>query len=213
MTKNNPMCGLLTLTYFKTRSKILGGIIYSLVLGAAFLLSDIEMLKGMFVMSCMIYLPLQALVGMSENEGKWERFQVSLPIKRGYLLKAQFASLVFTVLIGAIILTVGIGASTVLHEMWFNDGFTSALLSSLHSYGLAFMAIGLCYLLSFIVGNFAAWMIAMLVPTIVQFTLTPIAEWLDIPIYALSAAALVCSILIFIASYFAMKKLFKTYDF
>ena len=213
MTANNPMRGLITLTYFKTRGKFLGAIIYSLILGIAFLGGEMETLKSMFVMASMIYLPLQVLVGMSENEGRWERFQVSLPIKRSYLLNAQYLSLIFAGLVGGIILTVGIGISTVMHEEWFNNGFASAILSSLHSYGLAFLAIGLCYMLSFAVGNFAAWIIAMLVPTILQFALPDIAERVGVSIYTLSASVFIGSVVIFIVSYFIMKTMYGKYDF
>jgi len=213
MTTNNPMRGLLTLTYFKTKTKVLGGVIYALVLGLAFWGSEIEMVKGMFVMSCVIYLPLQVLVGMSENEGKWERFQVSLPIKRSYLLKSQYLSLILVSILGGILLTAGIGMSTIVHDTWFNNGFASAIMSSMHSYGLAFLAIGLCYMLAFVVGNFAAWIIAMLVPTILQFTLVNIAESLGISTYFLSAMTFVGSVIIFIISYFIMKKVYGSYDF
>ena len=213
MVANNPMRGLIMLTYFKTRGKVWGAIIYSLVLGIAFLVGETEMLKNMFIMASMVYLPLQVLVGMSENEGRWERFQVSLPIKRSYLLNAQYLSLIFAGLAGGIILTAGIGISAAIHEQWLNNGFASAILSSLHSYGLAFMAIGLCYMLSFVVGNFAAWIIAMLAPTILQFTLPDIAERMGVSIYILSASVFISSAAIFIISYFIMKTVYGKYDF
>jgi len=214
MVTSNPMRGLITLSYFKIKSKVLGGIIYALILGVAFLGSEIEIIKGMFVMASMISLPLQVLVGISgENEGKWERFQVSLPIKRSYLLNAQYLLLIFMAVLGGIILTVGIGISTVVHEGWFNYGFVSAMRSSVHLYGLAFMAIGLCFLLSFVVGDFAAWIIAMFIPTVFAFILPNVAYRLDISVYTLSVSVFAASVVFFIASYFAMKAVYEKFDF
>jgi len=213
MATSNPMRGLVTLTWFKTRSKVLGGLAYSIILGVLFLGSELEMIRMMFFMACMIYIPLQVLAGMSENEGKWERFQVSLPIKRSYLLKAQYLSIVFATVLGAIVLTIGIGISTATHYEWFNYGFASAMFSSLHIYGAAFLAIGLCFSLSFIVGNFAAWIIGGLVPTIMQVIVPIIAERANISVYILSASVFAGSIIIFIASYFIMKMVYEKFDF
>jgi len=213
MATNNPMRSLLILTWFKTRSKVLGGFAYIIILGILYLGSEIEMIQMMFFMACMIYLPLQVLAGMSENEGRWERFQVSLPIKRSYLLKAQYLSVVFAAICGGIILTIGIGISTAMHEQWFNYGFASAILSSSHIYGAAFLAIGLCFTLSLIIGGFAAWIIGMLVPTLVQVLVPIIAENVGISVYVLSASVFVGSIIIFIASYFIMKTVYEKVDF
>ena len=213
MTTNNPLRGLLTLTWFKTRSKVLGGFAYIIILGILYLGSEIEMIQMMFFMSCMIFLPLQVLAGLSENEGRWERFQVSLPIKRSYLLKAQYLSVVFAAICGGILLTVGIGISTAISELWFNYGFASAILSSLHIYGAAFLAIGLCYILSLFIGGFAAWILAMLTPTLTNVLVPIIAERIDISVYILSASTLIGSVVVFIASYFIMKKLMEKVDF
>ena len=213
MATNNPMRGLLTLTYFKTRGKIWGTIAYIFIMGVAFLIAEIEMLQNMFFMVCMSYLPLQVLAGMSENEGKWERFQVSLPIKRSYLLKAQYLSVVCAAVLGGIILTTGIGISTIVHDDWFNYGFASAILSSLHVYGMAFLAIGSCFLLSLVIGNFAAWIIALLTPTMMQVFIPIIADGWDISIYVLSASAFAGSVIVFVVSYFVMKKMYRTVDF
>ena len=213
MATNNPMRGLLTLTWFKTKSKILGGLAYSIVLGILFLGSEIEMIQLMFFMACMIYLPLQVLAGMSENEGRWERFQVSLPIRRTYLLKAQYLSVVFAAGLGGIILTLGIGISTAFNEQWFNYGFASAILSSTHIYGAAFLAIGVCFILSLVVGGFVAWLIAGLMSTLVQVLIPIIAERTGASIYILSASFFVGSVVIFIASYFIMKTVYMKYDF
>ena len=213
MTANNPMRGLLTLTYFKTRGKIWGTVIYALVMGGLYFVIGGEWTYNLFVVVCMIYLPLQAIAGMSENEGRWERFQISLPIKRKHLLKTQYLSLVFVVVLGGVILTASIGLSTVIHEELFNYGFISAVLSSLYKYGMAFLAIGLCFTLSIVVGNFAAWIIAMLAPTILQFTLPDIAERVGVSIYTLSASVFIGSVVIFIVSYFIMKTVYGKYDF
>ena len=213
MTTNNPMGGLLTLTWFKTRNKIFGGLLYAIILGILFLGSELEMIRMMFFMACMIYIPLQVISGMSENEGRWERFQVSLPIKRRYLLKVQYLSLVFASILGGIVLTIGIGISTAMHEQWFNYGFGSAMLHSLHIYGAAFLAIGLCFTLSIIIGNFAAWIVAGLVPTLSQVLVPIVAENLGISVYILSTSAFVGSVVIFVVSYFIMKKVYEKCDF
>ncbi|MCL2388512.1 MAG: ABC-2 transporter permease [Defluviitaleaceae bacterium] len=213
MTTNNPMRGLLTLTWFKTRSKVLGALAYALVLGVIYLASEIEMIQMMFFMACMIYFPLQVLAGMSENEGRWERFQVSLPIKRSYLLKAQYLSVTIAAVFGGIILTIGIGISTAINEQWFNYGFASAILSSLHLYGTAFLAIGLCFILSLFIGNFAAWIIGLLAPTLVQVLVPIIAERAGISVYVLSPSVFVGSVVIFVASYFIMKTIYEKVDF
>jgi len=213
MTTSNPIRGLLTLTWFKTKGKIFGALVYILILGILYLGSEIEMIQMMFFMACMIYLPLQVLAGMSENEGKWERFQVSLPIKRSYLLNAQYLSVVFMAIVGGIILTIGIGISTAMHEQWFNYGFASAILSSSHIYGAAFLAIGLCFTLSLVVGGFAAWIIGMLVPTLVQVLVPIIAERVGISVYVLSVSVFAGSVVIFIASYYIMKTMYDKADF
>jgi len=213
MTTSNPMRGLLTLTYFKTRGKILGVCAYSAIFGIVFVLSDIEFIQMFFFMSCSVYLPLQAIAGMAENEGRWERFQVSLPIKRGFLLKAQYLSLVFTSVLGGVILTAGIGASTIISDEWFNYGFASAILSNVHLFGMAFLAIGLCFLLSLVVGNFIAWIVGGLVPALTQVLIPIIADNLDISVYILSSAVLAGSVAVFVISYFVMKMAMEKADF
>lgn len=213
MRTNNPTRGLLTLTYFKTRDKIWGTVMYALIMGVVYFIIGGEWTYNLFVAVCMIYLPLQVIAGMSENEGRWERFQISLPIKRKHLLKTQYLSLVYVAVLGGIILTASIGLSTVLHEALFNDGFVSALISSLYKYGMGFLAIGLCFTLSIVVGNFAAWVIGLLVPSLLMSAMPPIAERVGVSIYTLSVSIFIGSVIIFIASYFTMKTVYEKVDF
>jgi len=213
MATSNPMRGLLTLTYFKTKSKILGTLVYALLMGIVYFIIGDEWTYNLFVIVCTSYLPLQVLAGMSENEGRWERFQVSLPIQRSYLLKMQYLMLVCMAVLGGTILTAGIWLDTVLNAEMFDYGFASAILSSLHKYGMTFLALGLCFTLSLVVGNFAAWIIGLLVPSALMGAVTPLAERLGISIYVLSASILAGSVVIFIVSYFIMKTLYEKFDF
>ena len=210
---NNPMKGLFLLTYFRTRNALLASIGGVFIIGLAFLATEQELLYNMFVILCMIHLPVQALGGMGGTEGRWERFQVSLPVKRSDLLKVQYLSVVLVAIIGAVILTAGIGISTAVHREWFNYGFASAIASSSHSYGLALMAIGLAFILGTVLPHHIAGIVAFMVPALTQALVPVIADNTEISIYVASVSVLVVSVVVFIASYFIMKGAYGKVDF
>jgi len=210
---NNPMRGLFTLTYYRTRNVLLTSLAGIVVIGLAFLATEEEILYNMFVIFCMIHFPVQALGGMGGNEGRWERFQVSMPIKRSYLLKAQYLSVIFIVICGAVILTAGIAISSVIHEDFFMYGFSSAIASSVHSYGMALLAIGLAFLLSFILPHTITGFVAFIVPSLINVFVPVIAEWLNASVYIVSASVLFISIVIFVISYFVSKVMYEKSDF
>ena len=184
-----------------------------LIMGIVFLATAQEMLYYMFVIACVVYFPIQTIVGMAANEGRWERFQITLPIKRNDLLKVQFLSVLAAAFFGAVILTVGIGISSAIHDAWFNYGFASAIASSLHSYGMALLSIGMLFILGMIVGNMVAWIISGLVPALIQALVPVIADNLGISIYVLSASVLAVSVVVFVAAYFITKAAYRKCDF
>ena len=213
MTTNNPMMGLFTLTMYRTRGAILTGLGGALVVGLSFLATEQEILYNMFVIFCMIHLPVQVLGGMGGNEGRWERFQVSMPIKRSDLLRLQFFSVVIVSIVGAIVLTTFIGITTHIHSEWFNYGFASAIASSLHSYGVAFLAIGLAFILGLFLPHNITGIIAFLAPAFLQALVPAIEGWTNVSVYIISATILVVSVVIFVVSYFVTKVAYERADF
>ena len=213
MKTNNTMRGLITLTFFRTRNTVLGGIVYMIIMGIAFLASDQIFLHGMFMFTAVVYLPIQMIVGMAADDGRWERFQIALPIKRTDLLKAQYLSVVLVSLIGFVVLTAGIGAGTVISEEYFNNGFASNILSSLHIYGMAFLSIGLLFILAMFVPPMVAWIISGLTPAIVMTATPTIGENLGISAYIASGAVLAVSVIVFVVSYLVSKVSYQRSDF
>jgi len=207
------MRALLTLTFFRTRNALLIGLATPLLLGLAFLASEVELLFMMFSIFCMSFLPMQVFGGLGDNEGRWERLQVTMPIKRRDLLKVQYICVLFVAGIGAFILTAGVGASTALLDEWFVNGFASAIGSSLHIYGMGFLAIGLMFTLGSFIPPGVAGLIGFMAPAVIVGAVSGIEDDFGGSIYALSAAILAISLFLFVISYFLTKARYKKLDF
>jgi len=213
MKTSNPMRALLMLTFFRTRNALLIGLVAPILLGLAFLASEQELLFMMFTIFCMSFLPMQVFGGLGDNEGRWERLQVTMPVKRSDLLKVQYISVLFVAVIGAVILTVGIGASSILLDEWFVNGFASAIGSSLHLYGMGFLAIGLMFTLSNFIPPSIAGLFGFMAPAIIVGAVSGIDDDFGGSIYVLSTVILGVSVIIFITSYFLTKAKYKKIDF
>jgi hypothetical protein len=213
MKTNNPMKALLTLTFFRTRNALLIGIVGAVVPGLAFLASEVELLFMMFAIFCMSFLPMQVFSGLGDDEGRCERLQITMPIKRSDLLKVQYISVLFVAGIGALILTAGIGASTALLDEFFINGFASAIGSSLHIYGMGFLAIGLMFTLSSFIPSGIAGLVGFMIPAVIVGAVSGIGDDFGGSIYVLSGAILGVSVLIFAISYFLTKSNYNKMDF
>jgi hypothetical protein len=201
------------LTFFRTRNALLIGLATPLILGLVFLTSEVELLFMMFSIFCMSFLPMQVFGGLGDNEGRWERLQVTMPIKRSDLLKVQYICVLFVAVIGALILTAGIAASTALLDDWFVNGFASAIGASLHIYGMGFLAIGLMFTLGNFIPPGVAGLVGFMTPAVIVGAVSGIEDDFAGSIYMLSAAILAISLFVFIISYFLTKQKYKKLDF
>jgi len=212
MRTNNPIRSLFTLTYFATRGNVVTSLLGILAMGLAFLATQQELLYGMFMITAVINLPIQMLSGMGGNEGRWERFQITLPIKRSDLLKVQYASVIMAAIVGGAIYTLGVGISTNIHDEMFNYGFASAIASNVHIYGMALLAIGMIFILQPILGKLSA-IIAFTIPGLTGVLVPVAADRFGISVYVLSAIVLAVSVVIFIISYSVTKASYNKADF
>ena len=126
----NPMKGLMAYYYYSSRGIFL--FVFALCLGAAaiFLITgqtQAHFFVGMFAISIPAYV---IMVSMGYEGAKWERFQITMPVRRKELADSQYIRILLASIVGIPFFVIVTGIGYVLHENLFENPFMSTVVVS-----------------------------------------------------------------------------------
>ena len=217
MRKTNPMIGLLRYFYYDSGGNIKIAVVFVLIMGIAALITGNFFVKNIFSLVSIAGIPYLLIMKMGgKNYPKWERFQLTMPIKRSHLIGSQYLCILLGALAGLplVILIGTINFS--IREIDY--AFTIELANILATFGMPLTMAGVLYPLSstkfgenkgeifFLVGIAAAVGIDLLARTFIG----NILEW---PYELASLVSFAAAVTIFVVSYFITSKQYANMDF
>jgi len=216
----NPLKGLLLYFWYSTGVKLI--ILFSQVIawGVAFLIfgggSAGPWLQFFFGINAIMGVPMMIITGMGDRETDWERFQLSMPVRRRNMASSQYLSVGLAPLIGIPIFVLFTGLSTIFHEEVY---FTlhSVFISIAPYLSMPYIMGGLVfpiYMLPIAEKLHEALFPLVLVVSIVipQLVIGAAGRWGWSMLAALSLT-LIVSLFIFIVSYFITRRIYEKSDF
>ena len=220
MRTTKPLKGLLLYFWYSTGGKLTILFLQTIAWGIAFLLFGERdwglILHFFFGMNALMGVALVVVMGMGSKEVDWERFQLSMPVRRRNMASSQFISVGLAAVVGIPIFVLFTGLSAAWHEGAYFT-FLSVFSSMAPFLSMPFVLGGLLFPIYSIKaveriydGMFPAIMVvAMLVPVGINLGATRLG-W---PEAVASLLTLVVSLLIFVISYFITRKLYEKMDF
>ena len=218
MKTKKPMRGLLIFYFhaafgntFLSLLAIFAAMVVFLFTGNAFFF-NIAALVGL------LSLPLLVMSSMGAQEGRWERFQLTMPITRGALLGMQYLCLVLSLVIPIALLLATIALSIPLGQgEIFDNSFMEGVTETLPVFAMPFLIAGLLF--PMVTTRFGKDKETGLV-TFAQFgaigivlTAPWVSERLGIAFHMMGVGVLLVSIAIFICSYFISRVTYRKFDF
>jgi len=216
MKTKHPMRGLLTFSFHASLGNASLALLSSIVLLIVFLATGGVFFFNMLVIVSLLMVPMLVISSMGDKDGKWERFQLTMPIKRGDLLGMQYLSVVVSLLIPIALVIGAIGIGPLLHEAPF-DSAVSGILATLPALGMPFLMSGLFFPLATTKigkGKETGLLTTCQFIAIAVILLAPWAsERLSISFYMVGALIAAVSALVFLISYFIARVTYAKLDF
>jgi len=217
MRNKNPIKGLLVYSFYASGSAVIINLLVSLGVSIAFLVSGVGWVFQILVFLVAINLPMSTMIGMASKNGKWERYQLTMPITRGQLLGMQYITILITVAIATVILVSVIGGAVLLHEDLFYGSFINSLLGTAHSFGLPLLITSMVFpLANSKIGRdreATVLTICMAISIAINAALPQVGYRLGLAVEIIPSAFLITSAALFVLSFFVAKKQYSKLDF
>ncbi|MCL2854164.1 MAG: ABC-2 transporter permease [Defluviitaleaceae bacterium] len=217
MAKTAPIRGLLYFQFQASRGNALPAAFIAIAAAVVSVITGNLFIFNMSLLIAMASLPLLLVTTMASKNGLWERYQLSMPIKRGDLLAAQYITIAICALFGWVLATIVFAANVVLHPEAFGDNLFAALTSSAHAFSTPLWFAGLCFpLASSKIGKGRDELISsmcLLFAVGINVIVPMLSERLDFAPYILPLSAFGISAVVFIISYFITRNLYHKMDF
>lgn len=212
----NTIKGLMLYLWYYAGGKLLILNLQAIVWGIIFLASGGLIIQVIFGLNAVAGATFVLIAGMGNKEIDWERFQLSMPVRRRDLASSQYLSVTIASLVGVPIFIIFTGLSSIWHEeIYFTLSTVFINIAPFLSIpyilgGLVFPLYSIPALEKLYDGMFPAIMlISIAIPQVVVW----VANHFGWSMIAASSIMLAVSVLIFIASYFITKKLYAKMDF
>ena len=220
MRTKNPLIGLLLYFWYSTGGKLMLLFLQTIAWGIGFLVfGDREWgvaLHIFFGINALMGVPLLILSGMGNREVDWERFQLSMPVRRRDLASSQYTSVGLAPLIGLPVFILFTVLGAIMHEgAYFTAG--NLFISTAPFLATPYIMGGLIFPIYMIPavervydGMFPALVaVSIAIPHLVVWLGTRLG-W---PMMAATSVTLIVALLIFAVSYFVTRKLYEKADF
>jgi hypothetical protein len=213
---NNPMTGLLLYLWYYSGGKLIILNLQAIFWGVVFLILGNPFVHFLFGMNAIAGATFILISGMGNKEIDWERFQLSMPVRRNDMAASQYLSVVAASLVGIPIYLIFTGLSSILHQdVYFT--LTSVITSIAPFLSIPYILGGLVFPLYSIPaldklyeGMFpAAIVVSVAIPQLVVV----VGNHLSWSILIASLLMLVVSALIFAGSYIIYRRLNAKMDF
>ncbi len=126
MQTKNPVKGLLVYSFHSAKGNVTSALLLGLVLGAALLATGNNLVHSLFGWVAIAGPAYVAIVGMGgKTGGKWERFQLTMPLRRSDVAKSQYLLVFLASTVGIPLFIIITGINSVLHGDLFDFTITS----------------------------------------------------------------------------------------
>jgi len=212
MKKRSPMKGLITYSFYAIDKSLISELVLLLVLGILFMVTENIMFYNFFVMSALAAAPY-IFLSKSGDSSKWDRFQISMPVKRTEVIKALYLAVILLMLPGIPLIGIIWGLGYVMHESAYSFEFIMPALSA----GSVLTWVALLFPLSFtkIGRNNEQILFIVCMGAAVGIMMGVLfgAIWLDIPNNILPLVMIGIASIIYIISYVITKGIYAKVDF
>ena len=212
----NPLKGLLLYLWYFTGGKLIILNIQAIVWGIVILFFYNPVVHVLFGLNAVAGATFILIAGMGSKEVEWERFQLSMPVRRRNMASSQYISVWLASFVGIPIFVIFTGLSSIFHEEVYFTLFSLFLhiapfLSIPYILGgLVFPLYSIPALEKLYESMFpAAMLVSVALPQVVVW----MASRLDWSMVVASTLMLAVSMVIFIISYFITRKLYEKFDF
>ena len=212
----NPLKGLLTYFWYYLGNKFKIIFLQVILMGIVFLIFENLWVVALFNFNAITMGTVTVLTTMGSKEVDWERFQLSMPVRRSDLAKSQYISVGVTPFLGLPLFIIFNWLASFLHEdMYFTilSAFTTAaplVSSALIMCSLVFPLAMIPALENKIDALF--WLI-IIVSLLIPYSIVILANNLGWSTVATTSGMLIVSIVVFIVSYFVTRRLYAKSDF
>ena len=217
MKPKNPMKGLLTFGFHAASGNVSVLLLGLLALSLAFLVTGVVFFLNIFLIYAVTLFPMSVVMSMGDKDGKWERFQLTLPVRRRHLLQMQYLVLLLAILVSAIFVVGIVGLGTILHEAVFEMEFVPAMVNQIPALSLPFLMMGVFFPLgSSKVGRgreSSILTMCMLGSIGILMFMPQIENWLGLSFHIIAAVFAGVSVLVFGISYFITRAMYVNMDF
>jgi len=218
MAMKNPTRGLLMYSFYSLRGNISIGLSLILALGIVLLITGNITVYVFFVVLSIGYLPFLVMMAMTNKKSqKWEKFQISMPVKRKNVVANFYLSISIASIAGLLLCAIILGIGIIIHEnvlIFVIEGYAGHPSSI---FGAALIAAGLFLPIgSTKVGadrGEVFFTICMLVAFFSMLLVSMIGESAGISLAIISLIQIGASAIVFIISYCVSCKIYAKLDF
>jgi len=215
-TTRKPLSGLLLYFLYSAGGKLAISFLQTIAWGIAFLFTGNVWVHMIFGINAIAGAALIVIVGMGNKEVDWERFQLTMPVRRNDMIRSQFMSIALASLVGVPLFVIITGLSVLFHETAYFT-LTTVFVSMAPFLATPFILGGLLFPLMCIKslenkqdGFFSLLFLAAIgIPQLITWGAGRLGWSVEIA----SLLTLVVSLVIFIVSFFITKKLYAKMDF
>ena len=117
MHRKNPVQGLMMYGFYSAVGGVLSALLLGLLLGTAWLITGSDLVQRLFGLVVIAGPAYVMIVGMGgKTGGKWERFQLTMPLRRSDIAKSQYFLVLIASLLGVPLFLLVLGLHSVLHS-------------------------------------------------------------------------------------------------
>jgi len=117
MKTNNPTRGLLMYSFYSARGNIGVAILVALAMGVTLLITGNTTVYTFFVGAAIGVPPYLIMIKMgAKNQLQWEKYQVSMPVKRKNMVASFYLSILIAAIFGLLLCGIILGVGSILHE-------------------------------------------------------------------------------------------------
>ncbi|MCL2827387.1 MAG: ABC-2 transporter permease [Oscillospiraceae bacterium] len=218
MKTNNPMRGLLTFSFYAASGNMSIAALFTLAMSAALLITGNLTVYAFFVLVAVGTFPYTIMAAMGgKNAPKWEKFQLTMPVKRKDVVASIYLSVLLATIAGLLLAGIILGIGFVLHEGLLEHVLQTAFAQFAYVFGVVLIMAGLLFPIAstkagesrgeavFTGCLFAAGFIMILI------------SWAggraDILPWIISLSQVAIAVVVFVISYLLTKKMYAKMDF
>jgi len=216
MKKTSPMAGLLLYLFYNSGVKLAVLFTQGIVWGIIFLITGNVWVHMIFGFNAIAGASFMLLAGMGNKEINWERFQLSMPVKRRDMAASQYLSVVIASLVGVPVFVVINGLYVLFNEgVYFT--FMTLVAGAAPFLAIPFILAGFVFplacLKSFENKQDALFPLFLIISTAIPQLVIVGVDRLGGPVNIAILVTLAVAVVIFIVSYGITKRLYAKIDF